>query len=212
MQEITEQVEREPEKMNIWLSIWYQPRKTVRYAIEHKNLGLAMILVSIAGIIQLLDQSSAKSLGESLPVVAIIVMSIIGGPIIGLIGWLIGSGLNYLVGRMFGGKGTYAELRMAFGISSIILVWGGLVWIPDLIILGKDVFTDQFYFSSLQYAWLFLSLLLNVAIGVWAFTANVFAVAEAHRFSAWKGLLTVLIPVIIIMTITLIVVFSVMLI
>ena len=195
MQTIEKQGNDQVESLNMWKSIWLHPRKTVRYAVEHKTWRFVMMIALIIGVFTVLDQASSNDLGETMGIGQIILIALIGGPILGVISLFIGSGVLHLLSLMFGGRGTFADTRMAFTVSNLILIVSGLIWIPDLLINGKGMFVSEYDFSLFQGVWLVVSLILNFALGIWATVSMIGTIAEVHKFAIWKAVLVVLLPV-----------------
>lgn len=178
------------EQRNLWKSIWLEPRETVRYAIDHKTMKYAIMLVLIASLFDMLNVMTQKTMPTSSFILWVIVLI----PIFALIGWWIGAGIATMVGKWFGGTGRFAELKMAYAISYIPVILVGLLWIPDLLILGESLFSDDLSVSGWRVIWQFFSGFVGVVIGIWSFIITVMAVAEAHRISGWRGFWTVVIP------------------
>ncbi|WP_318614422.1 Yip1 family protein [Sporosarcina sp. YIM B06819] len=182
------------EQRNLWTSIWLEPRETVRYAIDHKTMKYAIMLVIIAGLFDVLNAATQNNLGATFTSPSFFIWLIVLSPVLGLIGWWIGAGIATMVGTWFGGTGTFAELKMAFAISYIPVILGGLIWIPDLLILGKSLFVEDFTVSGWRLIWQFFSGFVGIVLGIWSFIITVMVVAEAHRISGWRGFWTVVIP------------------
>jgi hypothetical protein len=182
------------EDLNVWTSIWIRPRETVRYAIDNKSMRFALILVLISGVFDVLNGASQNNTGDVIPVPVILILAVVLGPVLGWIGWWIGAGIATFVGKWFGGIGKFEELKMAFAISYIPFILGGILWIPDLLILGEAVFIEDVDISAGKWIWLIFSGFIGIVLGIWSFIITIKAIAEAHRFSAWRGLLTVIIP------------------
>ena len=193
-------------ELNVWTSIWIKPRETVRYAIDNKTMKFAVILALIAGVFDTLDGAVQNNLGDTMSITMIFVFAILLGPVLGVIGWWIAAVIAKIVGRWFGGTGTFADLKMAFAMSYIPIILGGVLWIPDLLILGKVLFVENFDISVGPLIWLFISGFISIVLGVWSFIITVKAIAEAHKFSAWRGLWTVLIPSVLIIFVLLIII------
>ncbi|MCP3742449.1 Yip1 family protein [Rossellomorea sp. BNER] len=185
------------EKVNPWLSIWVKPRKTIRYVIDHKKFAWVFLLACLAGISNVLDGASTSNIADkvSTSVDGIVLFGLLLGPIFGLFIWAITSLLYWSIGKIFKGTGTLKEVMVATAWGFIPIIVSLLLWIPDLQILGI------FNFSTLSPPMtagesfvIIVSALLEIAISVWYVVVLVKAIAEAHRFSAWKGLGTVIIP------------------
>ncbi|MFC5587652.1 YIP1 family protein [Sporosarcina soli] len=191
------------EDLNVWTSVWIRPRETVRYAIDNKSMRFALILVLISGVFDVLNGASQNNTGDVLPVPLILILAVVLGPLLGWIGWWIGAGIATFVGKWFGGIGEFEELKMAFAISYIPFILGGILWIPDLLILGEAVFIEDVDISAGKWIWLIFSGFIGIVLGIWSFIITIKAIAEAHRFSAWRGLLTVIIPSVLIVIVLL---------
>lgn len=202
---------KRPETINPWKLIWIDPRKTVRYAINHHWMKLAFLLAVVTGInsawnetVQNAVESAYRSTG-SLPETFMFIFVV--GAILGLIGWVIGSAILTWVGGWLGGEGTYKELLIALGISGIPSVFLLGLNVMSFLIIGKKVF----YGGSLanwQYAWNLLAGMIVVVISIWSIFITLKAIGEAHHFSAWRALATVILPVVILLIVVM--VFSVL--
>lgn len=114
------------EKLNPWLTIWYAPRATMRSAINYRNSNLLIFLAIMAGITEFFDRAISNNLGENMNFWVVLLMIIIVGGIIGIISWFIWSAINYYVGKLLKGKGTYEEMRVATAISFIPFAISGV--------------------------------------------------------------------------------------
>ncbi len=94
---------------------------------------------------------------------------IIGRPIAALIGWLIWSGVTYVIGtRILDGTATWGEMLRTIGFAhapGVLYVFAGLP------LLGSSV---------------------GVLVGLWMLVAGVVAVRQALDFSTGKAIVTVL--------------------
>lgn len=188
--------ENEPasvDELNPWTAIWSTPRKAIRSAINYPNTKLVMILVIVAGIINILDRAVGENLGDTMPFILILLLALVGGAIGGLIGWWILAGLMTFIGKLFGGLGTYKEMKIAVGISYIPMALSGIVYIFDVLFLGSSLFMDV-EISVFQVIWLLFSSSIGLVLSFWSLFILIKGIAEVHRFSSWKGLLTLLIP------------------
>ena len=95
--------------------------------------------------------------------------SIIGGLVAALVGWLVWSGVTYLIGtKVFGGTATWGELLRTIGFAQspgVLLVLG---IIP------------------------FVGLLVRFAVWIWMLVAGIIAIRQALDFSTGKAVLTAL--------------------
>lgn len=183
-------------KLNPWTSVWISPRKTVRHAIEHKLLKFVTILSIFTGIFYALDRAVVSNVGNDLSMMNILLMCFIAGGIGGIVGLWIHSGVFYYIGKWIGGKGSFEDMRLAVGISYIPLSVGLIIWIIDLFVLGDALFSDMIEISIGQSIWSIFSGIIVVVFWVWSVFILIKGIAVVHRFSSWKGLLTVILPVV----------------
>ncbi|SMO72922.1 Yip1 family protein [Melghirimyces algeriensis] len=178
---------------NPWLSIWIQPKETIRELL-HKQSKLPIILALLFGIIMILDHMSNRDWGDSVPLFFIFFSTFILGPIIGFVGWFVASGVFFGLARLFGGTATFLETRLAVAWATIPYVLKGTLWIPQLFIFGREMFTSDtpVMDSSLILILLFfLFSLLELVILIWHVIILSHAIGEVHQISAWKGFASV---------------------
>ena len=196
------------DELNPWMAIWGTPRKAIRSAINYPNIQLVMQLVVVAGIINILDRAVGKNLGDKMPFLLVLLLALVGGAIAGFIGWWILAGLMTFIGKWFGGLGTYKEMKIAVGISYIPMAISGILYIFDVLFLGTSLFMDV-EISVFQVLWLLFSSSIGLVLSFWSLFILIKGIAEVHRFSSWKGLLTLFMPFIILMLFVLVIIFMI---
>ena len=177
--------------LNPFLSMWTQPRRSIRAALDTTPGYVVIALACVWGISRALDRASYKSLGDwlSLPWVlasAIGLGSITGVTMLYLFGWLL-----RWTGWWMGGAGSPSEIRAAIAWPNVITLWGLLLWIPEALIFGGELFTTETprLDASLALGVAMLGFFaLEAMITIWSFVAYLKCLAEVQRFSAWKAL------------------------
>ena len=109
------------------------------------------------------------------------------GMIIAIPGWFIGSAVSTIVGQYLGGTGDFRDLRVA-------TAWGG-VGIVVLSIIAPAINGLQRPGEPSALACLFSAVVLVVL--PWTVVLMVAAVAEAHEFSKWRAVVTVVAPMLV---------------
>ncbi|AOV07091.1 Yip1 family protein [Sporosarcina ureilytica] len=180
-------------EVNPWTAIWYSPRAAIRSFIENQRTMIACVLAILTGVTNVLNKAMDDNIGEHMAIPAILLLAFIGGAIAGLIGWFFLSGMMLLIGKLFGGKATFKEMSMGIAAAYIPLALSIILYVLDLLFLGEKLFMDV-QLSTFQVLWILLSGFIALILSIWSIFLTVKAVAEAHRFSSWKGLLTVIIP------------------
>jgi hypothetical protein len=182
-------------KNSPWQTIWTRPRDTMRSILDSDPEYLVFLLAILLGIADAIARASTKSLGDMFTVPAVIALSVIMGPIGGLM-LLYGAGAFIKwTGKFLGGQGSYVQIRAAFAWSSVPLIWGLLLWIPGIAMFGDEVFTREtpridsnFGLLAAYTGWN----MLHVVAFVWSFVIFLKCLAEAQQYSMWRALLNVL--------------------
>jgi Yip1 domain len=179
---------------NPWLTIWTQPRATIRGIIDTDPTRNVAILAVLSGISRAIDQAAQNNLGDKLPMMAILIQALIGGAIGGLIGLYLAGWMLRWVGSMFGGQGTSQEVRAALAWSSVPVIGVLILWIPIIVVFGGDFFRAKGLDDvSVSKAPLLLGFGAGVFVFViWNIVLLVKTLAEAHKFSSWKALGTII--------------------
>ncbi len=170
-----------------WCDALTKPKETFRKEKKNaslseaaKNIGLAGLIVGIIQAIVVLAVSA------SLFSVIFAASSIILMPIFSIVAMLIGSGVLYLLAKLFGGKGDFNTQTYLFSLyqAPIILIASLVSFIP------------------------FAGTIIVFVIELYALYLLTFALKETHNYSTGRAILTWLVPIIIlIITVALIGVF-----
>jgi hypothetical protein len=167
-----------------------EPVPTLRRITATAPLGWAIWLTvaltaisSAAGSIQVGQEVSTTPGPQpfslpSTPVLA--VLGLVFGPILGLIGLAIGTGILKLTSLMFGGKGSYRGLFCGLAFASIPNIFSAPVQVLQLFGgLGGQVFGG----------------LISVGLTIWVVVLAVIAVRENNSFSTGRAVGAVLLPI-----------------
>lgn len=147
----------------------------------------------LVGFAYALNQASARNLGDTLSLPAILTICTVAGPIGGIILLYVVGALLRWTGSWLGGQASLVEVCAAIAWSSVPSVCILILWIPKLALFGKDLFTSTMPRISANpfLALIFLGFaIVEVSIAVWAFVVLLKCLGEVHRFSAWKALAT----------------------
>jgi len=184
-------------ELNPFTAIWTRPRETVRYVIEEKPTSFIVILLILTGFTGGLSGASSEE--QLFPAVAVIFGSLLLGPLAVTAGIGIVSGIYILLGKLFGGVGTYSEMFRAVVASSIPQIWLLPMWLIWLLTSPSTFYTEiepsvAEPDTGLGMVIGLVLLAVTVVIGIWTFVIQCKAVGEAQRFSAWKGFFVIVIP------------------
>lgn len=183
--------------VNPWTHIWIKPRETLKKVVRFNPKYRFVILSFIYGLPMLLHMAQNLSVGEQFNIIGIVIVALVLATFVGMLGLTIASALVYWTGKWIGGKANYFPVRAAVSWSNVpnifaIIVWAFLIYnFRDHIFLSEF---DEMNFVGGQMTLITGALFVQAAIAIWSFIILVKGLGEVQGFSAWKGVLNVLIP------------------
>jgi hypothetical protein len=175
---------------NPWLTMWTQPRATIRGIVETDPSKNVSMLVIISGITGAMNNAMQRNTGDQLGLPGVLIASLIGGMLGGALWIWIFGGLTTWTAHWIGGNATTQETRAA-------LAWGAMpnVVIFAMLVMATMVFGISLYqkemandgslmIQGLALIGLGLS---ELVLGIWSLVITCKAIGEVNRFSAWKG-------------------------
>jgi hypothetical protein len=183
---------------NPFLTIWTRPRATIR-GILNKNPSLHVTsIAAIGGILDSLSRATQQYLGDRLSLPTILLIALAVGPVIGLIWLYVGAFPVGLTGRWLGGRAGPEEIRAAIAWSLVPVLATIPVWIIQLALVGREMFTSLtpvLDSKPLLNLLLMATAPLEIGLAIWSFVILLKAVGEAQRFSAGKALGSILLGI-----------------
>lgn len=181
--------------LNPWVSIWTRPRVTIQQIVTTDPERSVLLLAGVAGISEALSRASMRGLGDRIDVPIILVISILVGPIGGIISLYIGAAFVRWTGAWIGGVATSQHVRAAMAWSGVPMVCSLALWIPQLALFGEELFTTETPRLD-ENPSLLVSLvgfgLIELTLAIWAIVLFLKALGQVQGFSAWKALGNVL--------------------
>lgn len=190
--------------INPWLNIWIRPRNTIKEIVKFNPKYRFVILSAIYGFPMLLHMAQNLSLGEKFTTTEIILGALLLATFVGMLGISIASILIFWTGKWIGGESGYFPVRAAVSWSNVPSIANIVIWIILIANFGNEIFKDEFGMQSFtggSQILVFGAFFLELALSVWSFVILVKGLGEIQGFSAWKGLLNVLIPFFLVATI-----------
>ena len=178
-------------------TVLVQPRQTMRRILDHPPDRMVIPLVLLALVPACVRDADPAAIRQAGAIVAAVLACFVVATLVlfYLYGWVAAG-----VGRLFEGAGSAREVRsaLAWGLVPII---GSLVYvIPEKLLLrGQPVKRMQFGRHTFSFdeglfahgcGVAFLFLLLKAIVFVWFVYVASQTLAEAHRFSGWRGFAT----------------------
>lgn len=189
---------------NPWRNIWINPKETIRQIVSTNPKFRLYWLYFIYGLPMAFSFSQSYSLINAIPLWTILIAALIVAPFIGAAGVTIASWLIQWTGRWIGGKANFQNIRAAFAWAQVPNILSILMWIVLLICFGGNVFSKAF--SEMQFVGsaagvVFVVFLVQTIAMIWGLVILCHTLGEVQGFSAWKGLLNVVIPFVILVAV-----------
>lgn len=180
-----------PAELKPFRTIWTRPRATIRWIVATDPKLHVVLLVCLSGIGETLDRASMRNAGDQLPLSTILGIALVLGPLAGLIGLWISSHLIRLAGAWMGGVAPREHIKAAIAWSSVPAIVAMVLWIPQIVLFGSDMFTTHTPRLDAQpelWAVLLGIALVEMTLGIWSFILLCKTIAEVQGFrSAWRG-------------------------
>jgi hypothetical protein len=172
-----------------FLSLWLQPRATIRKIVDSDPSKHVFWLVCVAAFFNCLNQASARSIGDQVPTGALILIGAVLSPLAIPLVYL-GAMLGKWTGSKLGGVATREQVRAALAWSGVpVIAWSLLAWPLQLIMFGDEVFQSTTpRMETTGPTVLFGFLLAGVVALIWSSVVGIKCFAEVHRFSAWRAI------------------------
>ncbi len=169
-----------------WVTIWTQPRTTVRWLIQQDLRTSVILLGALQGVEFLFYCAYFASLGRELPTALIVTSVAIVGPVLGITALYIWAGLLALWGKLLGGKAQAGECRVVLAWSRIPMTLSLGMWL--LLLMGAS--PHPFLFSARAPSSLFIAAICAIAT-LWSLALLVGAVREVQGFSTMRSILSI---------------------
>jgi hypothetical protein len=186
---------------NPWVSIWTSPRATVsKLAHDTPNRGLWW-LAAIYGFSGLLNFFQSIFLGNKIGIFPIFFLALILSPIWGYVSFSVWSFAVSLTGKWLKGAATFKVVRMAYAWSCVPFIINVVLWLILATVFGQALFTnfhEGYPFTRGQVAFLFMILILRIAVGIWSLVIYLNALAEVQKFSVLRAIGNMLLAVVLV--------------
>lgn len=192
-------MERNQQTLNPWLHIWVKPRAVIRQELENRSGEKRLILLAlIIGIPTMFVNNQQTTVEVNMG--TIIIISLIIGPLLGLISLYLGAWINSVVGRWIGGVGRASDLRIAtlygYMVPSLVPIFVKLIDFfirgeaffitADSTITGAPIGLYESLFSGMSP----ILAVLYSGLFIYVYIISLKSAGEAHQYSAWKAFLT----------------------
>ncbi|WP_313237811.1 Yip1 family protein [Sporosarcina ureae] len=182
------------------ISIWTQPKQTIRYVLEYKTWSYSFFILFLTSISVGMTSFTETDFLPDLSLPVIILLSIVSSFIGTIISLFISSALYTWVGKWLGGRGNFKDMVQMSPIASIPMIWMMPINLLLVIIFGKDLFVDMMnnadadVFGTLSTT-LMITNFLTFSLGIFSTVILSKGIGIVHHFSSWRGFGTIMIVV-----------------
>jgi len=184
-------------QLNPFLSVWTQPKETVRQVVETKTIWFAVFIAAFTGIGSALSSMQDSGMTSTVSYGLILFLCFLFGPIIGVISLFLPGVFFTWIGRLLGGTGQMKDMFKAVGVMYIPQIVLTLAYLLFALIYGELFFVgpdpNSFSTSSLPFGAYITLLLITIVFGIWSTVVSCKGIGVVHNFSSWRGLGTILI-------------------
>ena len=180
-----------------WISMWTNPRRTIREIVDVDPKRNVLVLASVAGIGEALNDAAQQSSGDVFSFLSLLLILVVVGAIGGIFSLYISAALLSWTGNWIGGYGDSSEIRAAIAWSGITDIWMMALWIPRLVLFGDEMFrseTPRMDASLYLTTAFWIMTAIQIILGVWSMVVYCKCLGEVQGFSAWKALGNTLLP------------------
>ena len=177
--------------LNPWTAIWMRPRATIQEIVATNPDKHVLALAGIAGVAQALDRASTQNAGDRMGVGTILAVALLAGPLLGIIGLYLWGLLTRWTGRWIGGQASARDIRAATAWSSVPVVLASVLWVPMLLLVGRDLFTSEtprMDANPMVALWILLLFAIQFVAAIWSIIVFCKCLGQVQGFSAWRGL------------------------
>jgi hypothetical protein len=177
--------------LNPWITMWIKPRATIQQIVDTNPERKVHLLAAAAGFSQYLDRASEKGMGDIWEWPMIFMIAMIVGPIGGMIFLYIGGALIRWTGNWVGGQASSQDIRAAIAWSSVPIIWALILWIPELVLFGQDLFTTEGPRIDADPSLVFILFgfgAIHIIVAIWSIVVFLKCLGQVQGFSAWKAL------------------------
>lgn len=196
---------------NPWFRIFFEPKRVIRCIVDYNPRFRFWALAAIVGFMTALRNSQQIALGVSSKAGMILLVSLILAVPIGAIILSVNALLIYWVGKLFGGKASYLEVRAAYSWSNAPLLFVIISWLILVAIHGQAMFIPpqsanswvqvgapavHHFSNAAQYGIVTITSLLilfNTILYIWSFVILLNNLAEVQGFSLWRSFFNIVI-------------------
>jgi hypothetical protein len=181
-----------------WRTIWYAPRRTIRWVLDNDPTYDVKMLAALGGIADALGRAVGNSAGDKLPTLALLGIAVAVGAASGLVllylfGWIV-----RWVGTWLGGRVTHEETRAAIAWAYPPSIASVVVLAAQYAIFGDEVFRNYTPTIDDNPVANYTLTALATLLGLWTFALLIVNLSEAQGFTIKRALSNVALAVLVV--------------
>lgn len=169
--------------LNPWISMWKNPRKTIREIVNIAPQRGLFLLAVIFGLQYLLNIAHTMSLGKSFSPAMLLIGALVLSWIVGFIWFYAFGACLYWTGKLFKGQSKFFQLRASVAWASVPYILNILMWI---VFLATSTFTIFVEYSQ-GFTFFFISC-VTLITAIWSLILLIQCVKEVQDFSYWRAI------------------------
>jgi Yip1 domain len=192
-------------------TIWTEPRATIRRIVDTDPTRNVIALVAVGPALNALASQWSKALANNANLSMLwplwVVVSVAIQAALGVLFLYIFGVIFRWSGSLLGGAASRVEVRAAIAWSQVPAIAAEIVLLVAVLIgIPIPVPTTPGILPQIDPAF-YKVLVIEVVLGFWGFIVSLKCIGEVHRFSAWRALVAILIPPLIVMVVVGLIVF-----
>lgn len=186
----------------VFTKIWTSPREVFKFINDYHYDKYVNVLLFFAGISRAFDRASLKDMGDKTSLLAILVICIVVGGLLGWISYYIYAVLLSWTGKWIKGKGDTKSILRIISYAMTPAIIALIFLIPQVGIYGNEMFKSDGDILSAGLVGNILvygSLILELVLGIWTIVLCIVGVSEVQKLSIGKAILNLILPFLVIM-------------
>lgn len=175
-------------------NIWIHPNKTLMEIHETKFDQYKFLWLVLGGFVGGFFRAAGNSAGDNWSLTAIIAVSFIAGGLVGVLFFWLFAALISWTGKWLSGQGTTDDILRMISFSFIPVILAIIVLIPQMAIMGVEIFKSEPSFLHLSRKQTLLYLGCTIAASLlylYSLILKVIGIAKAQNFSIVKSILNI---------------------
>lgn len=164
-----------------WISIWTQPRQTIR-AVIARNPGYHFFyLATLYGLQNVLFYATYYSIGLTFHFAIVLLLALVLSPLIGIVWFYFYGWLLHCTGRWLKGEAHFSHVLAALVWSKVPLVINVLMWFILLAFTSEGMFIQYVSAPSI----FFINAIILIT-AIWSLLILAQGIREVQNFSVWR--------------------------